>query len=688
MPQTAMKYYEIQPQSVSHLLYKGATQGATQEEVCRTTDNSLKTNDLEGKRKTEVWVSVKKGATLINTTSRTIQRKITQNKYSVQKVRTNGGEGYEILLSSLPEFAQIKYWKEYANQNEASLGVAAENPASPVTNPVAMARFDLLQIYVKETTGKGNKTGAKEAFIYDYNNGKYQDLFRKLGPLSLKTIERWKKRLADSGFDAHCLAPNYKAKPVSLTVREIELTITNLLNPNRPKLSEVIRRTRDQLLREGVEPRTDITYRRYIEGWAKANKDIYTIYREGEKAFNDKVSPYVKRNLDEIEVGDIVVADGHTFNFFMIDPISGRKCRMTLILFFDMKSSMPLGFDVMRTENTRVIASALRRTIMMLGFTPRIVYLDNGRAFRGKYFRGTRDFSQAQIAGLYSRMGIQTIYATPYHGQSKTIERFYGVLGEFERRLSTYSGYNIENKPARLSRNEKLHKRLYDSETLEFRGVIESLLRYFGEYAERKHQEGFYKGLCPAEVFSKSLEKVKAGPDFGGRLINPEELGYLMLDSEERKLNRNGVSFCGDHYYNERLTPLVGEPVTVKFDIFNLEEVLVYYREKFLCKASRMDYVHPAARLLGTEEDVEKLEGLLEMKGRIKKNVTTEMKEIFAIQQELIGEGPLENKPKEITQKKETKKELNYGYKLVADEPEIEEEKIYIYQYEKEEAEG
>ena len=688
MPKTAMKYYEIQPQSGSHLCAKGANQGANLFEDVRTPDNSLKIKDLEGKQKTEVWISVQKGANLVGVTKRAIQKNITRGKYSVRKVRTNGGEGYEILLSSLPEFAQIKYWKEYSNGCEETREAAAENPAAPVTHPVAMARFDLLEIYAKETSGKGNKTGAKEAFIFDYNNGKYQEAFRMLGTLSLKTIERWKKRLADSGFDAHCLAPNYKAKPVSLTAREIELTITNLLNPNRPKLSEVIRRTREQLLREGVEPRTDITYRRYIEGWAKANKDIYTIYREGEKAFNDKVSPYVKRDLDEIEVGDIVVADGHTFNFFMIDPISGRKCRMTLILFFDMKSSMPLGFDVMRTENTRVIASALRRTIMMLGFTPRIVYLDNGRAFRGKYFRGTRDFSTAGIAGLYSRLGIQTIYATPYHGQSKTIERFYGVLGEFERRLSTYSGYNIDNKPARLSRNEKLHKRLYDSETLEFRGVIESLLHYFGEYAERKHQEGFYKGETPGEVFSRSLEKVKASPDFGGRLINPEELGYLMLDSEERKLNRNGVSFCGDHYYNEKLTPLVGEPVRVKFDIFNLEEVLVYYRDKFICKASRMDYVHPAARLLGTEEDVEKLEGLLEMKGRIKRNVVKDMKEIFAIQQELIGAGPLESQPKEITQKKETRKELNYGYKLVADGPEIEEEKIYIYQYEKEEAEG
>lgn len=43
----------------------------------------------------------------------------------------------------------------------------------------------------------------------------------------------------------------------------------------------------------------------------------------------------------------------------------------------------------MLEENTQNIASALRNAILNLGKIPKFVYLDNGRAFRGKYFMGS-----------------------------------------------------------------------------------------------------------------------------------------------------------------------------------------------------------------------------------------------------------------------------------------------------------
>jgi len=69
---------------------------------------------------------------------------------------------------------------------------------------------------------------------------------------------------------------------------------------------------------------------------------------------------------------------------------------MMLVLFFDMKSSMPCGWEIMPTENTASISAALRRSIIRLGMVPKIVYLDNGRAFKGAYFTGT-DFEQTEL---------------------------------------------------------------------------------------------------------------------------------------------------------------------------------------------------------------------------------------------------------------------------------------------------
>ena len=46
--------------------------------------------------------------------------------------------------------------------------------------------------------------------------------------------------------------------------------------------------------------------------------------RDGEKALSDKVEPYIKRDASLLEVGDILVADGHVLNFNVINPFTGK----------------------------------------------------------------------------------------------------------------------------------------------------------------------------------------------------------------------------------------------------------------------------------------------------------------------------------------------------------------------------
>lgn len=63
----------------------------------------------------------------------------------------------------------------------------------------------------------------------------------------------------------------------------------------------------------------------------------------------------------------------------------------------------------------------------MLGKFPRVVYIDNGKAFRAEFFEKTPDFNQAGISGLYTALGCEVVHAWSYHGQSKPIERFSGL---------------------------------------------------------------------------------------------------------------------------------------------------------------------------------------------------------------------------------------------------------------------
>ena len=67
-------------------------------------------------------------------------------------------------------------------------------------------------------------------------------------------------------------------------------------------------------------------------------------------------------------------------NFQVINPFTNRPARAVLAGFLDWKSGALIGYEIMMTENTQCIASALRNAIINLGMIPKVVYQDNGRA--------------------------------------------------------------------------------------------------------------------------------------------------------------------------------------------------------------------------------------------------------------------------------------------------------------------
>lgn len=682
MPQTALKTTGKFEKSVSHLLNKGATQGTTSSRECRTSDNSFIHKGLENNLKTDIWISVLKGATLLSTTARTIQRQIRCDKFVTRVVNGNGGKQYEILLSSMPLSAQMKYYEDANNTAEIR-----ENKVLRIDtlgqDKEALAKYDTVKLYLKNTEKSKEKVTAKKTFEGLFNLGHYAELFSIIGTVSWKSIERWKTILEENDWDYKALVPQYSGKSISITEDESEVIIPLILSPNKLPASEIIRYANIQLQERGIELKSDVTYRRFIEKWISKNHDLYQLGRFGEKGLNDYALPNIRRDFDRLEVGDIVIADGHTFDFTMVNPINGKAKRLTIVLFYDMKSSVPLGFEIWPGENTRTIASALRRTILLLGFTPRCVYLDNGRAFRAEYFRGVKDFRQCGFEGLFNRLGIETMYAQAYHGQSKTIERFFGAMGEFERTLPTYCGNSVENKPARLSRNEKLHKRLYEGVVYNIDTVVNALLGWFRTYCSRPHQEGNYKGYTPEEIFNNSIEKVRAQHDFQNRIISKKELSYLMMESSQRCIGQDGIKIFNQFYWNEMLYGQRGR-VQVKYDIFDRNELLVFNEEgEFMCPAGILPKTHASARLLGNKEDVDELKRQLEMKTRLRKETVQALEDIHGMQTEVMDSSMQFT---EIKPEKTKKIQEHHGLKLVADEVEvIEEEPIFAFQTDREE---
>ena len=461
---------------------------------------------------------------------------------------------------------------------------------------------------------------------YDFvklHNSSDSYLFSVLGKISRGSLHRWKASL-DGTEDYTRLIPNYKYVSVNeyrtcLTDEEIKIFMGLLLHPNRICIGKAIALTKYKLKEQGQSfiP-ADITFRRYAKWFKDNNYDKWVLARDGEKALSDKVEPYIKRDASLLDVGDILVADGHKLAFQVINPFTGKPCRATLVGFLDWKSTALVGYEIMLEENTQCIASALRNAIINLDMIPKIVYQDNGRAFRAKYFTDDKGFGELGFYGLYAKLGIETVFARPYNARSKVIERFFKEFQEgFEKLMPSYVGSSIINKPAYLKRNEKFHSNLHN----DYIPTIEETIKMIDMWLKFKNSQPCTN--APNMTITDVLENRKK------QNIDKSLLDDLMLATEVKTIQRNGVRFLNCDYFDERLYGLRGK-VLVKYNLFDLTNVKIFTpKGEYLCTAERVTETHPMAKILGTVEDLEDYKQKIQKQQKLKRKTINSVKKLL-----------------------------------------------------------
>lgn len=443
-----------------------------------------------------------------------------------------------------------------------------------------------------------------KVFLDLYNSGEYlKNVFTIVGKTSRGSLQRWYRSYSKQK-SWEILAPQYNYSSFNsyrtiLTEEEIGIFLNLLLHPNKFSIGKAIKLTVHLLEKRGVEniPRP-ITFRRYAEYFKKNHFDKWILMRDGEKVLKDTILPYIKRDISKLEVGQVLVSDGHTLNFLVLNPFTGKPCRATLVGFLDWKSGYLVGYEIMLEENTQCIASALRRAIINLDMIPDIVYQDNGKAFRAKYFSKCDDFSEAGFSGIYSNLGIKPVYAKPYNARAKVIERFFKEFQEeFEKLLPTYIGSSIKNKPAHLKRNEKFHKELHNKVNQGYVPTIEETIQLINCWLEYHHSK-----LCP-NIQGKTIKEAFESREQQNIDIN--KLDNLMMAHEVKTINRNGIRFLNMDYYNDALYGL-RDRVMIRYSLFDLTRIKVYtVKGEFICTAKRVTSTHPMAYHLGEVKDRE-----------------------------------------------------------------------------------
>lgn len=656
-------------------------------------------------------------------------------RYSAEKTRCKGGKQYEILLSSLEPEVQAKIMENRGTTCTAlaavgsSIGSLQDNSdfQAPIflnsaielsegvpsldinetqnalfssqtalipininkpesqkeiipdkAKKLALAKVDLISHWEAYRNGQPSRAKADKEFIIGYRSKIIcPNLYEIIGDVSVKSLHRWLKDLKDNNYDYKALVPNYKYGSESnynTCLSNIEQTLLRdfMLRPNKLSVGNAYRLIGFALKNKGFSQASLASYKRYIDKFKRNNKDVWTFMREGAKALNDKVSPYIIRDKKALQVGDVLVADGNVLDFQMQNPFTGRPCRAVMVCYQDFYSSDIAGFDIMLTENTQCVASALRNSIIRLGKIPKIAYQDNGRAFKNRFFKGKTNLEESGFYGLFGSLGIKAVFTKPYHGQSKPIERFFREFTQTCASLvNSYVGNNIENKPAYMKRNEIIHKAIHDN----YIPTIEEAIDIVNAWLE------FYRSQpCPADKSRTIGEVFNEGKGSG---VDTEQLDDLMMSAHKvRTIGRNGIKMFGNYYYHPALYEIEGK-VNVRYSLFNIFEIKVYSQKgEFICRAEALKEIHPFAAQLGEANDEAALKRALSEQKKFEKATLKKAKSLLPG----VNKKYVDWQKEKIAQSKPAKKEIKEEkYKITCYEnveafPQVEGQKYSLIQ--------
>ena len=565
---------------------------------------------------------------LKSTRSLRLELNKSESKYISREVQVNGGTSYEILFSSLEPELQDKLRKSENKSTElVPLNYQPPQFISDQAKITANFRINIVLALIKFRKKYMTKKQADSDFLDLYNSGLYlPKAYRFIGAISIGTLHRWLRKY-EKHECAECLQPNYKYTKqgeynsiLNDEMRQILLTL--LLHPSKYNYGKAIKLTKEILKKRGYEHLPcDLSFKRYAENFRKNNYAEWVLRREGMKAYHDKVEPYIERDISKIEVGDVLVADGHVLNFQVINPFTGRPTRATLVGFLDWKSTALVGYEIMMTESTQCIASALRNAIINLGLIPKVVYQDNGKAFKSRFFQNV-DFEEDLFNGVYANLNIHSVFAKPYNARAKVIERFFREFQEeLEKGMPSYIGTSIEDKPAWLKRGEKLHAQWHQKLTNNHIPTVSEASKYINSWIEFHNNQP-----CPNDrnkTIKECLNSVQK------QNIDVQRLDDLMMKTEGRTINKHGITFLNMHYRSEAILG-IRDKVNIRYSLFDLSKVNVYSTKgEFLCVAHRVQKVHPMARVLGTVKDMEEYKYQYEKQQKIKNRLVKRIKKTF-----------------------------------------------------------
>jgi hypothetical protein len=298
---------------------------------------------------------------------------------------------------------------------------------------------------------------------------------------------------------------------------------------------------------------------------------LKVLKRKGQEALL-RTFPAQERDKSALHALEAVNADGHKWDVFVKWP-DGYEGRVMLVGFQDIYSGKILSYRLDRSENKEMIRLAFGDMIEKYGIPDECV-LDNGRAFASKWLSGgianryRFKVKEEDPDGIMKQLGVTIHWATPYHGQSKPVERawrdFAESIAKDLRLAGAYTGKNTTEKPEN-----------YGSKAVPFELFAQVVAEGVAKHNARVgRQSKIAAGRSLDDTFAESYEKAPI------RKATPEQRRLWLLAAESITAAKvdGSITMLGNRYWSEFLHEHRGQKLVTRFDPQNLQQDLHVYR--------------------------------------------------------------------------------------------------------------
>lgn len=129
---------------------------------------------------------------------------------------------------------------------------------------------------------------------------------------------------------------------------------------------------------------------------------------------------------------------------------------------------------------------------------------------------------------------------------------------------------------------------------------------------------------APDKTIAEVLEERKR------QNIDINRFDDLMLATEAKTIQRNGIRFLGCDYFDERLYGFKNK-VLIKYSLFDLTKIKVFTSKgEYLCTAERVTETHPMAKLLGNVKDFEDYKQKIKKQKKLRRKTINSIKELLS----------------------------------------------------------